>query len=110
MLISLPSGAAPAGVPRDIRLQIVTPCKRPPAGDGWLHEIKHDGHRLVAMLPGDGQLMLRSRNGYDRTRLFREPFRRQLEAGLPQMVLDGEIGVPDDRGGTHLGRLCEAIA
>jgi hypothetical protein len=29
MLISLPAGAVPAGVPSDIRLQIVSPCKRP---------------------------------------------------------------------------------
>src|SRR5438477_2774903 len=96
--------------PGTAQFEIVSTCKRPPAGDGWLHEIKHDGHRLVAMLPGDGQLMLRSHNGYDRTRLFREPLRRQLEAGLPQMVLDGEIAVPDDRGATHLDRLSEAIA
>ena len=110
MLISLLSGAAPAGVPRDIRLQIVTPCKRPPVGDGWLHEIKHDGHRLVAILPGDGQLMLLSRNGYDRTRLFREPFRPLIDAKMPAMVLDGEIAVPDDRGVTHLDALSDAIS
>src|SRR5437762_11010291 len=110
MPISLPSGAASAGVPRDIRLQIVTPCKRPPVGDGWLHEIKHDGHRLVAILPGDGQLMLLSRNGYDRTRVFREPFRPMLDAGLPAMVLDGEIAVPDERGVTHLDALSDAIS
>ena len=24
-------------------------------GDGWLHEIKHDGHRLVAILDGRAQ-------------------------------------------------------
>src|SRR5436190_7852917 len=104
MPISLPTGAVPARVPADVRLQIVTPCKRPPSGDGWLHEIKHDGHRLVAVLPGD-ELMLLSRNGHDRTRLFREPFRPLLDAGLPKMVLDGEIAVPDHRGVTHLDRL-----
>jgi bifunctional non-homologous end joining protein LigD len=54
--------------------------------------------------------MLLSRNGYDRSRLFREPFRRLIEAGLPPMVLDGEIAVPDDRGVTHLDALSEAIA
>ena len=81
------------------------------SGDGWLHEIKHDGHRLVvAILPGDGRLMLLSRNGYDRTRLFREPFRPMLDVGLPAMVLDGEIAVPDDRGVTHLDALNQAIA
>jgi bifunctional non-homologous end joining protein LigD len=110
MPLSLPTGAIPAGVPGDVRLQIVTPCKRPPSGDGWLHEIKHDGHRLVAMLPGDGQLMLLSRNGYDRTRVFREPFRPMLDAGLPAMVLDGEIAVPDERGVTHLDALSDAIS
>jgi bifunctional non-homologous end joining protein LigD len=102
MPLTLPIGAIPAGVPGDVRLQIVTPCKKPPSGDGWLHEIKHDGHRLVAIIPGDGQLILRSRNGYDRTRVFREPFRRLIEVKLPPMVLDGEIAVPDDRGVTHL--------
>jgi bifunctional non-homologous end joining protein LigD len=110
MPISLPPGAVPASMPRDVRLQIVTPCKRPPSGAGWLHEIKHDGHRLVAILPGDGQLMLLSRNGYDRTKLFREPFRRLLDMGLPPMVLDGEIAVPDERGVTHLDALSDAIA
>src|SRR5207248_6075498 len=108
MPMSLPPGAVPASMPRDVRLQIVTPCKKPPSGDGWLHEIKHDGHRLVAILPGDGQLMLLSRNGYDRTRVFREPFRPMLDAGLPGMVLDGEIAVPDERGVTHLDALSDA--
>ena len=109
MPISLPPGAIPATVPADIRLQIVTPCKRPPSGDDWLHEIKHDGHRLVAIFPGDGNLVLLSRNGYDRTRAFREPFRQLLDTKLPSMVLDGEIAVPDDRGVTHLDALSDAI-
>jgi ATP-dependent DNA ligase len=39
--------------------------------------VKYDGHRLVAILAG-GELRLISRNGYDRTAVFREPFR---EAG-----------------------------
>jgi bifunctional non-homologous end joining protein LigD len=110
MPMSMPPGAVPAAVPKDIRSQIVTPCKRPPSGDAWLHEIKHDGHRLVAILPGDGQLMLLSRNGYDRTRLFRGPFRSLIDAGSPPMVLDGEIAVPDDRGVTHLDALSDAVA
>jgi ATP-dependent DNA ligase len=54
--------------------------------------------------------MLLSRNGYDRTRVFREPFRRLIEAKLPPMVLDGEIAVPDDRGVTHLDALSDAIS
>jgi hypothetical protein len=52
MPMRLPPGAISANMPRDVRLQIVTPCKTPPSGDGWLHEIKRDG-----------QLILLSRNG-----------------------------------------------
>src|SRR5437764_14839111 len=104
MPMSLPPGAVPANMPRDVRLQIVTPCKRPPSGDGWLHEIKHDGHRLVAILPGRGQLKLLSRNGHDRTPLFRGPFRKLASRGRP-LILDGEIAVPDERGVTHIDLL-----
>ena len=85
-------------------LAIVSPSAERPAGDGWLHEVKHDGHRLVAIIAG-GELKLISRNGYDRTQLFREPFEKLLSAGLPTMVLDGEIAVPDDRGITHIDQL-----
>jgi hypothetical protein len=42
--------------------------------------------------------------------LFREPFRRLTEAGLPALVLDGEIAVPDERSVTYLDALSEAIA
>ena len=102
--MSLPTGAVPASVPADIRLQIVSPCIRPPDGEGWLHEIKHDGHRLVAIVPSRGQLRLLSRNGHDRTPLFRCPFRKLASSSRP-IVLDGEIAVPDERGVTHIDLL-----
>jgi bifunctional non-homologous end joining protein LigD len=108
MPISLPLGAVPANLPAEIRLQIVSACAQPPSGDGWLHEIKHDGHRLVAIITGHGQLRLLSRNGHDRTPLFCEPF-RSLAANGRQIVLDGEIAVPDERGVTHLDTLSDAI-
>src|SRR5215467_11430642 len=82
---------------------------RPPAMDGCMKS-SMTGIGLVAILPGDGQLSLLSRNGYDRTKSFREPFRRLIRAGLPPMVLDGEIAVPDDRGVTHLDALSDAIS
>jgi bifunctional non-homologous end joining protein LigD len=105
----LPRAASQADLPREVRLQVVTPSPAPPAGDGWLHEIKHDGHRLVAILAGES-IRLLSRNGHDRTAVFGEPFRALALAGLPPMVLDGEIAVPDERGVTHIDALSEAIA
>jgi bifunctional non-homologous end joining protein LigD len=102
---AFPPAAVPAEIPRPLPLQIVTSCPEPPDGEGWLHEIKHDGHRLLAIVSGD-DLKLISRNGHDRTHLFREPFE-----GLtgPSLVLDGEIAVPDERGVTHIDLLTEAM-
>src|SRR5947199_10663434 len=89
--IALPPAATPADLPRDVRLQIVSTCPEIPDDDGWLHEIKHDGHRLLAIV-GPDRLQLISRNGYDRTALFRAPF--QSVPGLPAMVRDGQRAVP----------------
>src|SRR3954469_25419605 len=104
---ALPPAAIPAGVPEDVPFQILSPSAEAPHGDAWLHEIKHDGHRLLAII-GPDSLKLVSRHGYDRTALFREPL--QAMTGLPSMVLDGEIAVPDDRGVTHIDGLSEAIS
>ena len=108
MPISFPSGAISASLPTDIRLQIVSPCVRPPEGDGWLHEIKHDGHRLIVIIPGRGSLKLLSRNGHDRTPFFRGPF-RQLASSGRSLILDGEIAVPDEHGVTHIDLLQDAF-
>lgn len=56
----LPAGAIPAELPQRVPLQIVAPNTEPPDGDGWPHEVKHDGHRLLAIIAGD-DLRLASR-------------------------------------------------
>jgi ATP-dependent DNA ligase len=42
------------------------PAKAPPSGSGWIHEIKHDGFRIMARRGGAG-VRLFSRNGHDFT-------------------------------------------
>jgi bifunctional non-homologous end joining protein LigD len=49
----------------------IRPCQpflvvRPPAGPGWLHEVKHDGYRIVARKQGES-VSLWSRHGADFT-------------------------------------------
>jgi bifunctional non-homologous end joining protein LigD len=105
----LPTGAIPADLPQRLRLQLASSSPAPPDGDGWLHEVKHDGHRLVAIV-ADGTVKLLSRNARDRTEMFCEPFCGLAAAGLPALVLDGEIAVPDERGVTHIDALNTAIA
>jgi ATP-dependent DNA ligase len=105
----LPTGAIPADLPQHLRLQLASPASKPPDGEGWLHEVKYDGHRLAAIVT-NGTIRLLSRNIRDRTKLFAEPFQPLATAGLPALVLDGEIAVPDDRGVTHIDMLNAAIS
>jgi len=41
-----------------------SPADRPPSGPDWIHEIKHDGYRLMARRDPDGTRLL-TRNGHD---------------------------------------------
>jgi ATP-dependent DNA ligase len=68
-----------------------------PADDGWLFEPKWDGFRCLVFRDGD-EVELWSRHGKQFNRYFPEladPLRAQLP---PQVVLDGELVVPDGDG------------
>jgi bifunctional non-homologous end joining protein LigD len=73
------------------------PASEPPAGPGWIHEIKHDGFRILAHRRGRN-IRLFSRKGYN----FADRFPRIAEAieALPvrSCVIDGEAIVCDDGG------------
>ena len=47
-----------------LALCLPRPAKRPPAGPGWIHEIKHDGFRILAERDATG-VTLHTRRGYD---------------------------------------------
>jgi bifunctional non-homologous end joining protein LigD len=69
----------------------------PPVGVGWVHEIKHDGFRIVARRVGD-RVRLFTRNGYDFTTRF--PKIAAAVAALPvrSWVVDGEAIVVNREG------------
>jgi bifunctional non-homologous end joining protein LigD len=83
-------------------LGIIEPClpspaKAPPNGPGWLHEIKHDGFRIMAQRDGAGVRLI-TRQGNDFTSRF--PLIVAAIAALPSrsFLLDGEAIVTNDRG------------
>ena len=86
----------------------IQPCQptlsdKAPSGPQWIHEIKHDGYRIVAGKSGD-TVRLWSRNGRDWSREFTAVTEalRVLKHG--DVVLDGEAmahckdGLPDFHG------------
>ena len=73
------------------------PAKEPPAGPGWIYEIKHDGFRIIARRDAAGVRLI-TRNGYDLAAHF--PLAAAAIAALParSCVVDGEAIVVDDNG------------
>jgi bifunctional non-homologous end joining protein LigD len=95
-------------LPTAVAFQLASSSREPPSGDGWLYEVKHDGHRLAVIADGNGGVRLLSRNGYERSRHFGPVFAGLARLGR-QVVLDGEITAPDERGVTHLDDLATAM-
>jgi bifunctional non-homologous end joining protein LigD len=74
-----------------------SPAKVPPSGPGWLHEIKHDGIRILARKDAAGVRLI-TRNGNDFTSRF--PFIAMAVGKLPvrSCLIDGEAVVCDQNG------------
>jgi bifunctional non-homologous end joining protein LigD len=74
-----------------------SPAERPPFGDGWIHEIKHDGFRIMARRDGAG-VRLVTRHGNDFTSRF--PLAVAAVQTLPgrSFLIDGEAIVTNERG------------
>src|SRR5687768_10519806 len=83
----------------------ILPCQptltdKAPSGPQLLHEIKHDGYRIIACKSG-GQVRLWSRNGRDWSRQFVAVTEALAALGADELVIDGEAcahcpdGLPD---------------
>ena len=71
--------------------------QEPPAGQGWIHEIKHDGFRILARRD-KGRVRLFRRNGYDFTARFPKIAAAVESLPMWSCVVDGEAIVVDERG------------
>jgi bifunctional non-homologous end joining protein LigD len=85
-----------------MRSGFIAPClstkaKNPPSGDAWLHEIKHDGFRVIARKDGE-RVKLYSRPGNYLT--YRFPLIVEALARLRtrSCIIDGEAVCCDDDG------------
>ena len=73
-----------------LELQLTRSAESPPVGDGWLHEIKWDGYRLLAMRKG-AQVRIYSRNQLPWAERVPELREAPLQLDVDAVVLDGEL-------------------
>jgi bifunctional non-homologous end joining protein LigD len=85
------------GVSRFVEPCLPSRAERPPAGRDWIHEIKHDGFRIIARRDGAGVRLI-TRHGSDFTARF--PLAAAAVAALPahSFLIDGEAIVTNAKG------------
>lgn len=63
-----------------------------PDGPDWLHEVKHDGYRMM-LIRDEDSVRLRTKNGFDWTERYPWVVESALKIRQKRFVLDGEIVV-----------------
>jgi bifunctional non-homologous end joining protein LigD len=86
----------PAGF---IAPRLPTKTDKLPSGSQWLHEIKHDGFRVIARKESD-RVRLCSRPGNDMTRRFPLIVDALVRLRSRSCIIDGEAVACDDNGVT----------
>ena len=92
----LPAGFVPPCLP--------TKARQPPSGELWLHEIKHDGFRVIARKNGK-HVRLYSRPGNDLTYRFALIVGTVARLRPRSCIIDGEAVCCDDNGMPSFDRI-----
>jgi bifunctional non-homologous end joining protein LigD len=79
--IPLPLGFVPLCLP--------SLSQKPPSGSAWVHEIKHDGYRLIARRDGN-RVRLCTRRGYDWSGKYPRIVDSLLSLRVRSIIVDGE--------------------
>jgi bifunctional non-homologous end joining protein LigD len=94
--------------PKFIAPQVPMLSAEPPEGDGWIHEIKHDGFRTLLRIDRS-DIRAFTRGGHD----WSDKYGRVIDAcrklGCRSALIDGEIIVQDENGLSDFAALRAAI-
>lgn len=102
-------GAKKAALPQSIDPCLALLVDKPPEGDSWLHEIKFDGYRLIALLH-NGEVRLLTRRGLDWTDRFPSIAEALEEFPAGSAIVDGEAVVEDENGVSSFSALQDALS
>ena len=84
-------------VPRFIEPCLPSPADRPPSGSNWIHEIKHDGYRMMARRDPVG-IRLLTRRGKDWAARYPLVVEAVNHLKVRSCLIDGEVVCCDERG------------
>ncbi len=95
---------AAAKLPETFLPELATLVDQVPQGDGWVHEVKLDGYRILARVEGGAARMV-TRKGNDWTSQFPRLAKRIAEIAPVGTILDGELVVVAEDGTTSFQAL-----
>jgi len=96
-------------MPEMIYPELATLAEEPPEGDGWLHEIKLDGYRVLARVENK-KTILYTRRGNDWTGAFAPVAKAVSELPAHMLWLDGEVVVMRPDGTSSFADLQDALS
>jgi len=98
------TSAVRAPMPASITPMLAASSSEPPAGEGWIYEIKWDGVRTIAFLD-HGAVRLTGRKGTSFDRQYPEIQALTGCVRAETAILDGEIAALDEAGRPNFSRL-----
>ncbi|MGB6609055.1 MAG: DNA ligase D, partial [Acidobacteriaceae bacterium] len=92
--------------------ELTSSVEKPPEGEDWLHELKLDGYRIQVHIDekdGKRRARLFTRKGLDWTHRMREVAEAAAELPVHAAILDGEVVVLNEKGGSSFADLQAAF-
>lgn len=99
---------ASASTLKPVQPQLARLAAAVPTGDEWIHEIKHDGYRLLCTVQ-NGQARLWTRNQLDWTERFAATATAAAELPAKSAILDGEVVALDENGASNFQALQNSL-
>jgi bifunctional non-homologous end joining protein LigD len=99
-------------MPAFLSPELASSVEQPPEGDDWLHELKLDGYRIQIHIDekdGKRRARLFTRKGLDWTHRMRDVAEAAAEVPVHAAILDGEVVVLNEKGGTSFSDLQAAF-
>ncbi len=92
-----------------IEPELATLADAMPAGPNWIHEVKFDGYRTLALVEG-GHVRMLTRTGLDWTPKFQALADDLGKLGVTSAMLDGEIVALNDQGASSFKTLQDELS